>query len=372
MSITIAVDTMGGDGAPGMVLAGVALAQKKFPDVHFLLFGDREKLKPLIQKHELTPENLTLCHADQVITNDMKPSSALRNARSSSMRLAIEAVSKGKASAVVSAGNTGAYMALSKIILKTLNGIDRPAIAKPMPTLKGQTLLLDLGANIECSPENLAQFALMGEVFARYVFKQKSPSIGLLNVGSEDLKGNATIQTTHRFLQQSSWIENFYGFVEGNDILKGTVDVVITDGFTGNVALKTAEGAFKLIQSRLRKSFQSSVINKLGYWFARPALTQFQISMDPRRLNGAPFLGLNGISVKSHGGTDAIGFSSALAVAIDMVVQNINNHIREGLSNSEVIEDSQTKDSKTPPTPPPLTLARRIVPPNSQPAHGAT
>lgn len=366
MSITIAVDAMGGDGAPEMVLAGIALAQKKFPDVHFLLFGNEKRLNPLLKESGLDSSNLTLCHADQVITNDMKPSTALRNVRSSSMRLAIESVVQGNSNAVVSAGNTGAYMALSKIILKTLSGIDRPAIAGPMPTVRGQSLMLDLGANIECSPENLAQFALMGEVFARYIFKKESPSIGLLNVGAEDLKGNATIQTTHRFLQQSGWVRNFYGFIEGDDILKGTVDVVVTDGFTGNVALKTAEGACQLMQSRLEQSFKSSTLNRLGYLFAKPALAQFRNSMDPRQFNGAPFLGLNGISVKSHGGTDALGFSSALEVAIDMVAQKVNDHIRDGLSNSNAPEETMTKDSKGAPTPP-LTLAQRIA----QPVYGA-
>ncbi len=366
MSITIAIDAMGGDRAPDMVVAGVALAVKKFPHTHFRLFGKQELLIPLLKQHNLSASNVTIQHADQVITGDMRPSAALRNARTSSMRLAVESIARGEASAVVSAGNTGAYMALSKIILKTLNGIDRPAIAKPVPTLRGQSLMLDLGANIECSPENLAQFALMGEVLARYVLKKATPSVGLLNVGAEDLKGNATIQTTSRFLQQSNWLENFYGFIEGNDILTGKVDVVVTDGFTGNVALKTAEGAFKLFQARLKDSFQSSFLHKVGYIFARPALDQFRKGMDPRRFNGAPFLGLNGISVKSHGGTDALGFYYALEVAVDMVINDVNSHIRKGLSQwQEPAAKAEKKREGTTATPQ-FTLTQRIA----QPQHG--
>lgn len=330
MSITLAVDAMGGDGAPGIVVQGVRLVLQRHLDVNIILYGNSAQLTPLLAEKGIVKSNVTIHHTGEMISGDMKPSAALRK-RDSSMRLAIEAVAEGKANAVVSAGNTGAYMALAKIILRTLPGIDRPAIARPIPTMRGESVMLDLGANVECTPDNLAQFALMGEVFARKILNLATPSVGLLNVGEEHPKGNAVVKATHQFLRENNWLENFYGFIEGDQILAGVVDVVVTDGFTGNVALKTAEGTYALIKSFLEQGFRSSTLSKIGYLFSKPMLDKIGQRLDPRHHNGAPFLGLNGVAVKSHGGTDAYGFQSALKVAIDMARNEVNQHIRSEL-----------------------------------------
>jgi glycerol-3-phosphate acyltransferase PlsX len=330
LSITLAVDAMGGDGAPDIVVKGVALALQSHLDVNVILYGDSARLIPLLTAEGIVAPQVTIQHTIEAIPGDMKPSAALRN-RSSSMRLAIEAVAEGKADAVISAGNTGAYMALAKIILKTLPGIDRPAIARPIPTMRGESVMLDLGANIECTADNLAQFALMGAVFAKKILNLSSPSVGLLNVGEEHPKGNAIVKETHQFLTENKWVDNFHGFIEGDQILAGVVDVVVTDGFTGNVALKTAEGTYALIKNFLDQGFRSSIFAKIGYLFSKPMLGKIGQKLDPRHYNGAPFLGLNGIAVKSHGGTDAYGFQSALKVAIDMAGSKVIQHIRQEL-----------------------------------------
>jgi phosphate acyltransferase len=331
MSIKLAIDAMGGDDAPDMTIGGVALAQKKYPNVFFLLYGDEKRILPLLAKYKVDSGRIKIIHTDQVITGDMKPSAALRGSKSSSMRLAIEAVADGQADAVVSAGNTGAYMALSKMILKTLKGIDRPAIASPLPTLLDRSVMLDLGANVECSTENLLQFALMGQVYCQEVLGKPNPSVGLLNIGAEDLKGNTVIRETYAILKEKQWVNNFKGFVEGNDVLTGKVDVIVTDGFTGNVSLKTAEGTFSMFKQFLIEQFNKNWFTRLSYLLAKPVLRAFSEKFEPRQNNGAPFLGLDGVSVKSHGGTDALGFFHAMAVAIDMVDRDINRLIREGL-----------------------------------------
>ncbi len=346
MNIKLAIDAMGGDDAPDMIIGGVGLAQKKYPSVFFLIFGDEAQIRPLIVKYKLDQARLRIIHTNEVITGDMKPSAALRGSKSSSMRLAIEAVADGQADAVVSAGNTGAYMALSKIILKPLAGIDRPAIAASIPTLLGKRgVMLDLGANVECSAENLVQFAMMGQVFSQQVLGNTVPSVGLLNIGAEDLKGNAIIKETHALLKESRWVSNFQGFVEGTDVLTGKVDVIVTDGFTGNVSLKTAEGSFTIFKQFLMANFGRNWWTRLTYLLARPVLKAFSAQFDPRQNNGAPFLGLNGISVKSHGGTDAIGFSYAIAVAIDMVDRDVNKLIREGLEQWHADMGSRGQDA---------------------------
>jgi glycerol-3-phosphate acyltransferase PlsX len=233
---------------------------------------------------------------------------------------------------VVSAGNTGALLALAKIVIKTLPGIDRPAMAAIGPSARGDVVMLDLGANVTCDTRNLVEFAVMGDVFARTVLGLTSPSIGLLNVGAEELKGDDRVRDAAEILRQSAIGKQFYGFVEGHDIAAGTTDVVVTDGFTGNVALKTGEGALKLIAELLRQVFQSSISAKLAYLLARPGLDRLREWLDPRRYNGAVMLGLNGVVVKSHGGTDAQGFAHAIDVAVDMVVHRFNDHIRVGLA----------------------------------------
>jgi glycerol-3-phosphate acyltransferase PlsX len=248
------------------------------------------------------------------------------------MRLAIDAVADGRAAGVVSAGNTGALMAMAKFVLKMLPGIDRPAIASFFPTQRGESVMLDLGANIECDAENLVQFALMGDVFARTVLGLIEPTVGLLNVGEEDLKGNDAVRGASARLRLAVTPIRFYGFVEGDDIAAGTVDVVVTDGFTGNVAVKTAEGTAKLFAEFLEAAFSHSLSARIGYLFARGALRKLRMRCDPRRYNGAMLLGLNGIAVKSHGSTDAFGFANAIGVAVDMNVNGFLDKIRVELA----------------------------------------
>jgi glycerol-3-phosphate acyltransferase PlsX len=248
------------------------------------------------------------------------------------MRVAIDAVAAGEAAGVVSAGNTGALLTLAKIVLKTLPGIDRPAMAAIGPSARGDVVMLDLGANVACDARNLVEFAVMGDVFARAVLGLTAPSIGLLNVGAEELKGDDRVREAAEVLRASPLAPQFRGFVEGHDLTAGTTDVIVTDGFTGNVALKTAEGALKLVGDLLRMVFRSSLAARLAYLLARPALERLREWLDPRRYNGAVMLGLNGVVVKSHGGTDAEGFAHAVDVGMDMVIHRFNDRIREGLA----------------------------------------
>lgn len=311
---------MGGDHAPDIVVKGAALARERLPNAYFLIYGDEARLKPLVERESILKDCVEIRHTDKAISNEEKPSVALRTGKQSSMRLAIDAVRDGEADCVVSAGNTGALMALAMFSLRTLPGIDRPAISSFFPTMHGESCMLDLGANVECDANNLVQFAVMGEVFARTVLGLEKPTVGLLNIGSEELKGREEIKKAATIIRESGLPIQFAGFIEGDDIAQGKVDVVVTDGFTGNVALKTAEGTSKLISNFIRETFQSSLFAKLGYLLARHAIAKLRLRLDPRRYNGAVFLGLNGICVKSHGGTDAIGFANAIGVAADMAV----------------------------------------------------
>nr|WP_279308041.1 phosphate acyltransferase PlsX [Niveispirillum sp. BGYR6] len=328
----IALDAMGGDHAPDMVVAGADLARERCSNVEFLFVGDEARINALLDRHPALKSISTVRHTPDFVAMDAKPSVALRAGRNSSMRLAIDAVAAGEAACVVSAGNTGALMAIAKFVLKTLPGIDRPAIASIFPTLRGESVMLDMGANLECDADNLVQFAVMGTVFSRTVLGLLEPSIGLLNVGSEEQKGHESIREAAAALRDTPLARNFHGFVEGNDIAAGTVDVIVTDGFTGNVALKAAEGTAKLYSEFLKRTFASSLLAKLGYLLARGAFGKLRLRMDPRRYNGAMFLGLRGICVKSHGGTDAIGFSNAIAVAADMANHGFNDKIRDQLA----------------------------------------
>ena len=342
--IVIALDAMGGDTAPDMVVGGAALASRKLPHVNYLMFGDSARLEVLVAKHPGLSGRVEIRHADQVVRDDDKPSVALRGARDSSMRKAIDAVKEGDAAAAVSAGNTGALMAISKVILRTLKGIDRPAIISALPTARGSCCILDLGANVQCSAEHLVQFAVMGEVFARTVMGVEKPTIGLINIGIEEIKGNESVKEAAAILRETTLPIEFAGFIEGNDIAAGKVDVAVTDGFTGNVALKFAEGTAKLIAGYLRECFRSSWRARLGYLLARPALAYLRQRTDPRHYNGAIFCGLNGIVVKSHGGADALGFSNAIAVAVDMTTNGFIEKMREdfeSLRSEHPVNDSE-------------------------------
>ncbi len=327
----ISIDAMGGDHAPEIVVKGVASARIRYPKAKFLLFGDEAKLKPLVAAEPALSDCATIRHAPDLITGDAKPSQALRQGRNSSMWKAIEAVKLGEASGVVSAGNTGALMAMSKLIMRTLPGIDRPAICSLFPTRVGETVMLDLGANAVCDARNLVEFAIMGECFARALLGMQRPSIGLLNIGSEDLKGTDTLRQAAQMLRDSPLELEFHGFIEGDDIAMGTVDVCVTDGFTGNVALKTAEGTAKLFTEFLKSAIKSSWLAMFGMIFAKPALSRMIARTDPRKYNGALFVGLNGVVVKSHGGTDAVGFANAVGVAVDMIARDLNTKIGEEL-----------------------------------------
>lgn len=331
-ALTIALDAMGGDAAPKMVIRGADIARERFPEVRFLMFGRQSEVEPLLDRNKRLNEVSTLFHTDDVVSSDQKPSIALRSGRQSSMRLAINAVHAGEADCVVSAGNTGALMAMAKFVLKTLPGINRPAIASFFPTMRGESVMLDLGANVSCDAENLVDFAVMGNAFARSVLGLLQPSYALLNVGSEDSKGHESLQEANIILKGSALPGKFLGFVEGDDIAQGTADVIVTDGFTGNVALKTAEGTAKLINEYMRHTFRSSILASLGYLLARPAMRKLRQRVDPRGYNGAMFLGLNGIAVKSHGGTDALGFANAIGVAVDMHRHGITDKIRSDLA----------------------------------------
>jgi phosphate acyltransferase len=328
---TLAVDAMGGDNAPDMVVAGLALAAERHPAARFLLVGDEVRLGKLLLRYKRAQQSCTVRHAPDTIGNDMKPTAALR-VRGASMRVSIDAVAAGEAEGIVSAGNTGALLALAKIVIKTLPGIDRPAMAAIGPSARGDVVMLDLGANVVCDTRNIVEFAVMGDVFARTVLGLPAPTIGLLNVGSEELKGDERIKQAADVLRESYLAKQFYGFVEGHDIAAGTTDVIVTDGFTGNVALKTAEGALKLVGGLLRQVYSSSWSARLGYLLARPGLDRLREWLDPRRYNGAVMLGLNAVVVKSHGGTDAAGFAHAVDVAMDMVVHRFNDRMREGLA----------------------------------------
>jgi glycerol-3-phosphate acyltransferase PlsX len=321
--LTIALDAMGGDAAPRMVISGANLARRRYPHVDFLIFGREREVAPLLDRMKRLKAASTLVHTDDVVGSADKPSVALRAGRNSSMRLAINAVQDGRAAGVVSAGNTGALMAMAKFVLKTLPGVDRPAIAAFFPTLQGESLMLDLGANVSCDARNLVDFAVMGNAFSRCVLGVLQPTCGILNVGSEELKGHESLHEAAAILREANLPGKFFGFIEGDDIAKGTVDVIVTDGFTGNVALKASEGTVKLVGEYLRLTAKSSIMAGLGYLLARSALKKLRQRLDPRRYNGAIFLGLNGITVKSHGGTDAFGFANAIGVAVDMIEHDI-------------------------------------------------
>jgi glycerol-3-phosphate acyltransferase PlsX len=327
----LAVDAMGGDHAPEAIIAGLEIAAERQPLAQFLIFGDEARLTPLVA----TTKRLKACsmirHAPDVVTGDMKPTVALRM-RDSSMRRAIDAVQHEEAAGVISAGNTGALLALSKIVLKTLKGIDRPAMAAVGPSIRGDVVMLDLGLNVNYDSRNLVEFALMGEIFARIVLGLPAPSFGLLNIGSEEGKGDEILRAAAATLRESPIAKQFYGFVEGHDIAGGTVDVVVTDGFTGNVALKTGEGALRMAFDLLKQVFKSSLPAMAGAMLARKGLERLKESLDPRRYNGAVLLGLNGVVVKSHGGTDAEGFAHAVDVAMDMIINDFNTRIAEGLA----------------------------------------
>jgi len=319
---------MGGDHAPEAVVRGANIARTRDPDLKFLLVGDEAKIGPLVARYGGLRKASDIVHTPDVIKGEDRPSVALRSGKRSSMRLAIEEVKAGRADGAVSGGNTGALMAMAKVVLRPLAGVERPAMASFFPTQRGETVMLDLGANLDCDARNLVQFAILGEVFARTVFGMKHPTVGLLNVGTEDQKGHDSVREAAAILREAGLPMQFHGFVEGADIAGGTVDVVVTDGWSGNIAIKTAEGSGKLFNAFLKEAFKSSILARIGYLFAAGAFRKLRTRLDPRRYNGAIFLGVNGIAVKSHGGSDAFGFATAIGVAVDMVRHDFIEKVR--------------------------------------------
>jgi len=324
---------MGGDFGPEVTVAGAALAVSRNSRIIPVLVGDEAKIKPVLAKYPSLAK-AEIVHTEDAVAADEKPSVALRTGRNSSIKLAIDLVKEGKADAAVSSGNTGALMAMALIGLRTLDGIDRPALAAYLPTIDGQCCMLDLGANVECGADNLVQFALMGDAFCRTTSLVKSPSLGLLNVGEEEQKGNDALREASAILSNPDNGLNYVGFVEGNDINKGTVDIVVSDGFSGNIALKSMEGTAHFITTLLRRSFKSGLMAKIGYLFARSALKILRNKLDPQRYNGAVLLGLNGIVVKSHGSATDRGIAQAMAIACDLIDNEFMDDLKKSLKHS--------------------------------------
>ena len=330
--LTVSIDAMGGDSGPGVVVAALARSMERHPSVRFLVHGDEVKLKPLFARRSKLSARVEIRHAAESVRMDEKPSIALRRGRNTSMWHAIQSVQKKEAEVAISAGNTGALMAMSMFQLGVLPGIERPAIAALWPTRRGQSVVLDVGANVGTSAMQLVDFAVMGEAFARAVLGLEKPTVGLLNVGAEDVKGNEAVKGAAAILRDVTLPMEFKGFVEGDDISGGAVDVVVTDGFTGNIALKTAEGTANMIMHFLRSALRRSLLGRLGALIASGAFRALRRKLDPRAANGGIFLGLNGVVVKSHGGADALGFASALDMAIDMARAGVVSKIVSDLA----------------------------------------
>lgn len=332
--ITIALDAMGGDHGPSVVIPAALQALKRFPQLILILVGDETIIKSELSKAKVTQhERLQLHHTSQIVGMDEAPAHALRTKKDSSMRVAINLVKQGLAQACVSAGNTGALMATARFVLKTLPGIDRPAIISELPTATAKTTrLLDLGANVDSSSEHLFQFAVMGSTLAAAVDNIPSPTVGLLNIGEEDIKGNDQVKHTSTLLGQCAAL-NYIGYVEGDDIFRGTADVVVADGFVGNVALKTSEGVAKLIAKYIKEAFTSGIWGRFAGLIAWPVLRRLRKTLDPARYNGASLVGLNGIVIKSHGGANVIAFRQAIMEAVVEVEENVPQLIREQLAN---------------------------------------
>ncbi|WP_312404674.1 phosphate acyltransferase PlsX [Brevundimonas sp.] len=340
--VTISLDAMGGDHGPSVVVPGIRsyLSAHDGEGVRFLLHGDETQIRAHLARCNLPADIIDIHHTEKVVAMDERPAQAMRRGKGSSLWNAIEAVKTGEAGGVVSAGNTGALMAIAKLILRmSAPGLERPAIVASWPTFKGHTAVLDVGANIGSDAEQLVEFAIMGEAFQAAVRGVARPTIGLLNVGSEDMKGNEQVKEAHAILRDGPFDLNYHGFVEGDDIAKGTVDVVVTDGFTGNIALKTAEGTARYISALLKEALTSNLQSKLGAAIAMPALKKMRQKIDPSAINGGPLLGLNGIVVKSHGGADAKGFGNAIRIAVDLARSDYMSKVGDNLGKLDAVFD---------------------------------
>lgn len=323
---------MGGDFGPEVIIPGAAISLNRRPALSFQLYGDRPQIEAVLAKHDDLRARSQVVHTDTVIAMDDKPSQAVRRGRDSSMGRAIRAVADGEADVVISAGNTGALMAMSKLILRPISDIERPAIAALWPTVRNECIVLDVGANIGATDAQLCDFALMGAAMARALFHVEKPSVGLLNVGTEEIKGADEVKQAHTILREVSDLPiDYQGFVEGDEIGQGRVDVVVVEGFAGNIALKTAEGTARQISQYLRDALSRSLLSKIGAFLAQGGFRVLKNKMDPRRVNGGTFLGLNGLAVKSHGGTDALGFASAIDIGHDMAQSGLVDRLKVDL-----------------------------------------
>ena len=333
---TIAVDAMGGDDGLSVMLAGVAEARARHEGLRFVLVGDEAAIGDGLKRHGSLSAHTEIVHAAQVVSASDKPSQAIRRAKTTSMGIAIDLVKRGRAGAAVSSGNTGALMAMAKLSLRMLPGIDRPALAAPLPTLgDNDVVMLDLGANTEVDTRNLVQFAVMGAAYARILFDLASPRVALLNIGSEDQKGTEEIREAAQALRDATLPMTFTGFVEGDKLARGDHDVIVCDGFAGNIALKTAEGTARFVADLLKRAFSSSVRSKFGFLISRPATQLLRDHLDPNNHNGAVFLGLNGIVVKSHGGASPSGVATAIGNAAKLVRADLTRRIADDLGNFE-------------------------------------
>ena len=337
--IRIAVDVMGADAGVAELLRGINLFHQRRPECKFLIFGTEVELVKELVHCKLPAELFELNYVDYGVGGNATVYSVLKSREESSMSKALKSVASGQVNGVVSAGNTGVYLALSKTVLKTLEGVVRPAIVSQIPTFRGESVMIDLGGSLEVSSKTLVQHALMAEVFCRKVLGIEFPSIGLVNVGTEFQKGREALREAYEMLRCRSDV-NFYGYIEGNDIPLGTVDVIVADGFTGNVALKTGEGTMRMFSGMANKIFTRSVYGKCVGWLAKPFFKELKAYFDPRVHNGALWLGVKGVAIKSHGGTDALGFSHALETAYDMIRMNIVDEIQEALSERIAVSES--------------------------------
>ena len=332
VSPRIAIDAMGGDIGPAAIVAGIARARRKDKKLHFDIYGDRKAIETELKNQTGLDGAVDIHHADDTIGASEKPSQAIRRAKTTSMGMAINAVKDGRAHAALSGGNTGALMAMSKLALRTMAGIDRPALAALLPSLEHDLVMLDLGANTECDAQNLVQFAVMGAAYSRTVLGIDKPKVKLLNIGTEELKGTDELKDAAAMLREADYLPfQFDGFTEGDKLARGDIDVVVCDGFSGNVALKTAEGTARFVTDLLRRAFTSSLRSKAGFALSKPALNLLKVHLDPNNHNGAVFLGLNGLVVKSHGGANPKGVANAIGVAARMVRNDITNKIATDL-----------------------------------------
>ena len=334
VQVRIALDAMGGDHGPEVVIPGAAISLDRHPDIEFLMFGDSARIAPLLDARPKLKARSRVTHTDVVVSMEDKPSQALRRGRkTSSMWLALDAIKRKDADLAVSAGNTGALMAMARFNLHMMEGVDRPALAALWPTIRGESVVLDLGASIGADAEHLVNLAAMGSAMARVLFDVERPTVGLLNVGVEEVKGLEYVREAGQILREGNFPHfEYVGFVEGDDIGKGTADVIVTEGFSGNIALKTAEGTARQMAEYLRSAMSRTLQAKLGYLLARGAFATLREKMDPQRSNGAAFLGLNGIVIKSHGGATADGYASAIDVGYDMIRYDLRAKIDQSLA----------------------------------------